>query len=272
MGALTYHSRAAAPAQPPAATRLLDLPGIDASLPDLQFVGPDGQPTPVPGGLWPDMALRAALDGAGRGRPLFACRPLATKREISDLLCAWSHPLHGDGESYDRPFGFQAFCLEVFGEPAAIAVSASAPNEAVFEDLGRYNTVDLARIAASPDPRFANCLRAVLRWWREFLAPLWTVYRGGWDIDAAVSYSLPGKAGHLYRADGFRKVAERRVKQRNSGGRQGASRAAKIAATPDLVMGVWVWRYPQPLRNGDPSIPRARLRSPGDQLDLALAA
>jgi len=272
MGALTYAPQRPKPAGPLAPARLPELPRVDASLPDLQFVGPDGQPTPVPGGLWPDMALRAALDGAGRGRPLFACRPLQTKREISELLCAWSHPLHADGETYDRPFGFQAFCLEVFGEPTAIAVSASAPNEAVCEDLGRYNTVDLARIAASPDPRFANCLRAVLRWWREFLAPLWTVYHGGWDIDAAVSYSLPGKPGNLYRADGFKKVAERRVKTRNSGGRQGASRAAKIAAAPDLVMGVWVWRYAQPLRNGDPTVPRARLQRPGAQLDLSLEA
>lgn len=45
-------------------------------------------------------------------------------------------------------------------------------------------------------------MRVMLRLWRDYLAQRWE--RNYWPIAAAVSYALPGKAGNLYRFDGWR--------------------------------------------------------------------
>jgi hypothetical protein len=84
--------------------------------------------------------------------------------------------------------------------------------------LTRRNTVDLARIARSEDPRHGNCLRAALRLWREYLAVTHVEYTRVVDeLAAAVTFSLPGKAGSLYRADGWRKLRDRKP-SRGGGG------------------------------------------------------
>jgi len=44
----------------------------------------------------------------------------------------------------------------------------------------------------------------MLRLWRDYLAQRWE--RDYWPVAAAVSYALPGKAGNLYRLDGWRSL------------------------------------------------------------------
>src|SRR6266700_2028385 len=86
-----------------------------------------------------------------------------------------------------------------------IGLLASTINASVCKSRGwhRYNTVDLARIARSPDSRDQRCLRAVLRIARDYLVPLWLGTYPNWDarsadlcgqpqIEAVSSTSLPG--------------------------------------------------------------------------------
>ncbi len=91
--------------------------------------------------------------------------------EAQEVLIEWRHPLHlpdeehPRGRPYTRPYGRMAFIMEDRGRRAAAVVLASTINASVFKERGwhRYNTVDLARIARSPDRRDQQCLRAVLR-------------------------------------------------------------------------------------------------------------
>jgi hypothetical protein len=182
--------------------------------------------------------------------------------EAEELLIAWRHPLHlpddehPDGRPYTRPFGSLAFVMEERGRRAATVVLASSINASVSQDLGlhRYNCVDLARIARSPDRRDEQCLRAVLRITREYLVPLWLGTYPRWDarsaelcghpqIEALSSTSLPGTPGQMYRFDGFEQL--RVSKGPKGGGRQRPSAANAIA---DGARGLWVYRYPRPLR------------------------
>lgn len=119
--------------------------------------------------------------------------------------------------------------------------------------LHRYNTVDLARIARSPDRRDRGCLRAVLRIAREYLVPLWLDIYPRWgersaelcgrpQIAALSSTSLPGTPGRMYRFDGFEQL---RVSTGPKGG--GHQRPSAANAIDDGACGLWVYRYPQPL-------------------------
>ncbi|MEU7219882.1 hypothetical protein [Nocardia iowensis] len=193
--------------------------------------------------------------------------------EVSQLLIRWQHPQHlADdqhpiGKPYRRPFGSMAFVMEDRGRPAAAVVLASTINSSVSKVRGwhRYNTIDLARIARSPHRRDQHCLRAVLRIARDYLAPLWLGAYPGWDarsaelcgqpqIAALASTSLPGTSGNLYRFDGFERV-------RTSRGAKGGARQRPSAANAihDGARGLWVYRYPQPLRpcgTANPPAPR----------------
>ena len=171
--------------------------------------------------------------------------------EAEELLIAWRHPLHlpddqhPDGRPYTRPFGRLPFVMEDQGRVAACVVLASTINASVCRDRGlhRYNTVDLARIARSPDRRDSKCLRAVLRIAREYLVPLWPAAYPKWtSVAALASTSLPGTPGSMYRLDGFEKV--RVSKPKNASGRQNVSAANAIA---DGATGLWVYQYPEPL-------------------------
>ena len=194
--------------------------------------------------------------------------------EAQELLIAWRHPLHlpdaehPEGRPYTRPFGSLAFVMESHGRRAAAIVLASSINASVSQSCGlhRYNTVDLARIARSPDRRDEQCLRAVLRIAREYLVPLWLGTYPRWDarsaelcgqpqIEALCSTSLPGTPGRMYRFDGFEQL--RVSKGPKGGGRQRPSAANSIA---DGARGLWVYRYPQPLRHA--TRPSARAARP----------
>jgi hypothetical protein len=181
--------------------------------------------------------------------------------EAEELLIAWRHPLHlpdaehPKGRPYTRPFGSLAFVMEDQGRPAGCVVLASTINASVCKTRGwhRYNTVDLARIARSPDRRDEKCLRAVLRITREYLVPLWLGTYARWDarsaelcgrpqIAALASQSLPGTPGSMYRFDGFEHI--RTSKGPKGGGHQKPSAANAI---DDGARGLWVYRYPSPL-------------------------
>jgi hypothetical protein len=182
--------------------------------------------------------------------------------EAEELLIAWRHPLHlpcdehPGGRPYTRPYGSMAFVMEDSSRVAAAVVLASTINSSVCKDRGlhRYNTVDLARIARSPDRRDEQCLRAVLRITRLYLVPLWLGTYAKWDarsaelcdgqpqIIALSSTSLPGTPGNLYRFDGWEKI--RTSKGPKGGPRQKPSAANEIA---DGARGLWVYSYPEPL-------------------------
>jgi hypothetical protein len=181
--------------------------------------------------------------------------------EAEELLIAWRHPLHlptedyPHGKPYTRPFGRMCFVMEDGGRRAAVVVLASTVNVSVSHEHGlhRYNCVDLARLARSPDRRDRRCLRAVLRIAVEYLVPLWPRrYPDHWQqVEAAVTTSLPGtlsarSAGHagLYRFDGFERL--RVTKGPSGGGTYGKPSAAN--AIGDGERGLWAYRYPTPVR------------------------
>lgn len=181
--------------------------------------------------------------------------------EAVELLIAWRHPLHlpdpehPQGRPYTRPYGSVAYVMEDHGRTAGCAVLASTINASVCKARGwhRYNTVDLARIARSPDRRDEKSLRAVLRICREYLVPEWLGRFENWDARSAVlcgrpqvtalaSQSLPGTPGQLYRFDGFEHI--RTSTGPKGGGHQKPSAANAIA---DGARGLWVYPYPEPL-------------------------
>jgi len=120
-----------------------------------------------------------------------------SKRDANALLRHWRHPL---GE-WRRPFGAQYFGLAVDGHAAAVAVSGSTVG-ATSAGYQRREVVELGRIARAPE--HPGIMRVMLRLWRDYLAQRWE--RNYWPVTAAVSYALPGKAGNLYRLDGWRNL------------------------------------------------------------------
>lgn len=182
--------------------------------------------------------------------------------EATELLIAWRHPLHlpddehPRGRPYKRPYGSLAYVMEDHGRRAACVVLASTINASVCKPQGlhRYNVVDLARIARSPDRRDRRCLRAVLRISVEYLAPVWLGRFPNWDarsaelcgrpqIDAVSSTSLPGTPGSIYRFDGWERL---RVSTGPKGG--GHQKPSAANAIADGARGLWAYRYPQPVR------------------------
>lgn len=160
--------------------------------------------------------------------PIAGVNPVSPD-EANNRLVAWQHKLG----AVNRPYGSEAFSLEIDGRIIAVAVSASTVSSTVA-GYRRQEVVELARLCAEPDNHWAN--RVLLRIWREVLAPRWAY----WPVRAAISYSHNAMhKGGLYRADGWEKIRD----DCGSGG--GGTYSSKRAAT-DVVAGkktLWVWRY-----------------------------
>lgn len=146
------------------------------------------------------------------------------------LLEDWGHYL---GPCL-RPFGIEAWLLEVAGDPVCIAVGASV----VSGNVGRWtrrDVVELARLCSAPDARWAT--RVGLRLWREVAAQSWP----HWPVTAAVAYSQDARhPGSIYRFDGWEKVA-------SSAGSSGGGTYTKTRDTEHAASGrktLWAWEYP----------------------------
>lgn len=190
--------------------------------PGLIHVASDDQQLVLPGTLWP-----AGLN-LGESDPLFFA-PIK-KRQANELLTSWGHPLG----PFNRPFGYQAWGLAIRGRAAAVAVSGSTVG-ATAAGFGRFETVDLARIGRAPD--HPGIMRVMLRLWRDYLAREWA--EKYWPVNAAVSYALPGKAGNLYRFDGWTKHG---LCKPWAGGATW-SNPSKANTIADGVKAVWFYQY-----------------------------
>jgi hypothetical protein len=118
------------------------------------------------------------------------------------LLEEWGHYLG----PCRRPFGQQAWCLAIAGQPVAVAISASPVSPHVVgpggERLRRRQLVELARLC-STEPW---ATRVMVRLWREIAAPSWPY----WRADAAIAYSLNQRhEGRTYRFDGWARLSRR---------------------------------------------------------------
>lgn len=153
----------------------------------------------------------------------------ATMGEANQLLVQWGHYLG----PCRRPFGQQAFVLEVDGRPVAAAVSASIVSATVAE-FSRGQVVELARLCAAPDARWST--RVMLRLWREVLADAWP----HWPVHAAVAYSQNARhQGDIYRFDGWTKITDK-------AGSSGGSAWSRKRYASDAAHGrktLWLWRY-----------------------------
>jgi hypothetical protein len=196
--------------------------------------------------LWPELAATASA--ASRYPPLPSYVPIGivpvTRTEINRYLIAWRHPLG----AYDRPFGEQHWLMVADGEPIAAASSASTVSKTLWKKTWRRpECVELARIASNPAPRKLRHVRAakrsmrlMLRAWTDWCAPLWEQTQ--WRPYTAVSYSLPGKVGNLYRFDGWLKVG----KVKRWGAPCGYSNPSKADAIADGEKTLWVYPWLQP--------------------------
>lgn len=120
-----------------------------------------------------------------------------SKADANALLRSWRHPLG----LWRRPFGAQYWGLAVDGKAAAVAISGSTVG-ATSAGYKRREVVELGRIARAPE--HPGVMRVMMRLWRDYLAQRWE--RDYWPVKAAVSYSLPGRQGNVYRFDGWRCV------------------------------------------------------------------
>lgn len=151
--------------------------------------------------------------------------------DANALLADWGHYLG----PCRRPFGLEAWALELDGAPISVAVSASTVSSTVAS-YTRTEVVELARLCSHPDTRWAT--RPALRLWREVAAPRWSY----WPAVAAVAYSQNARHdGSIYRFDGWTRVADNRGK--------GAGRTATWSKHRDADhpaegrKSLWVWRY-----------------------------
>jgi hypothetical protein len=167
-----------------------------------------------------------------------------TRKQVNRHLRAWAHPLG----AYDRPFGEQHWLMIADGEPIAAASSASTVSATLWEKTWRRpECVELARIASNPRPRrFRNTraaqrsLRVMLRAWTDWCAPLWE--QRYWRPYTAISYALPGKAGNLYRFDGWLRVG----KVKPWGAACGYSKPSRADQFDDGLKTLWVYPWLQP--------------------------
>ena len=189
----------ASPPSPSPPWSRVELPRVDASPPPLRVALPDGGQATLPGLVWPEAAYLSARPGF---EDAVAVREI-TRPQANALLERFAHPLG----AYTRRFGEQHFALVCRGEAVAVACSGTARRPTVAGGIARDRVVELARIARHPDhPR---SLRALLRLWTDYLAPLFAVKYPRWRVDFAISYALPTSAdgrrqGNLYRFDGWR--------------------------------------------------------------------
>jgi hypothetical protein len=157
------------------------------------------------------------------------------------LLTRWGHYLG----PCERPFGAQAWTLEVESRAVAVAVGCSTVSEHIAgEDRGgpvhmaRAELIELARLCADPGHRWAT--RPMLRLWREIAAPRWPY----WPVTAAVAYSQNRRhAGDIYRWDGWTRIADNCGAQLGAGGTWSRKRRATDAVHGQKSL--WLWRYPE---------------------------
>ncbi len=211
----------------------LELPQRGRQIPALSAALPDGSAGEIPGECWPALAFAQGSERlGGPPAPPVAVRE-ASRRQANALLVAWEHPL---GE-YRRLYGQQHFVLEAGGTAVSVACSGSVRRPTVAGGIARRNVVELARIARHPGhPR---AMRAMLRLWTDYLACLWEIKYPDWDLHAAISYALPGKAGNLYRFDGWERLGHTRP----WGGSTGWSGPSAANGIADGRKTVWLYRY-----------------------------
>jgi hypothetical protein len=156
----------------------------------------------------------------------------AVPRELgNDLLSRWGHYLG----PCRRPFGSEAWVLELAGRPVSVAVSASIVS-ATVAGYERCQVVELARLCSAPDYRWAT--RPMLRLWREIAAPAWRY----WPVRAAVAYSANGRhPGDIYRFDGWERVRGDAGNPCGPGATWSRKRAADDPAHGPKTL--WLWRY-----------------------------
>jgi hypothetical protein len=222
-----------APPFQPAPTGLPPLPKVDLTPPPIRVALPDGSQAQLPGVLWPSASVWvASAHTPSAAPPPIEVRQL-TRKQSNVLTGAW----HDLGEA-TRPFSYTAFGLFVLGEPIAVATAGTTVSASVEQSAGlnRLNTIELTRICRSPAPAAKGVLRAMLRLWRDFLAVEPWTYRLDVEKRALVTYSLPGKTGHLYRFDRWVRLRGCRPWHGN-GTWQHGSRVGTPAA-------LWVYRLP----------------------------
>lgn len=224
--------------------------------PIIRLALPDGSQRSLPGVLWPNPRVwepsGTALGGAA---PVEIRR---VKRKQSNLLIEYwgTHDLGPE----TRLYGYTAFALCVFGEPIALATAATSHSKSVDQKHGlrRTNVIELTRLCRSEEPHARWCLRIMLRAWREFLATQYWRYNTEEEVIALITYSMPGKAGHIYRADGWKRLRDCKP----WGGSSNWSSPSRTGSKPGAL---WVYWLPGHLRL-PPFTP------PAQQLALAKAA
>lgn len=158
------------------------------------------------------------------------------KSKGNELLDRWGHSLG----PCNRPFGQDHWALVVNGCLTSVAVTASTVSPTVTDEAGRVwprkEVAELARICTKPGENWAT--RPMLRFWREVLIHRWT----HWPVSMAVSYATPGKAGHIYRHDGWVRVRE--VKRSNPGAGSTWSKPSATDTMGDGRKTLWVYRHP----------------------------
>jgi hypothetical protein len=153
----------------------------------------------------------------------------------NSLLVEWGHYLG----PMERPFGWQAFVLDVAGDPVSVAVSASTVSSTVA-GLDRGEVVELARLCSAPSARWAT--RPTLRLWREVGAACWLNKYPDWRLSAAVAYSQNARhGGDIYRFDGWERVTDRAGAPSGPGATWSRQRGAEHPAAGRKSL--WLWRY-----------------------------
>lgn len=150
---------------------------------------------------------------------------------VNALFEEWRHPLG----ACKRPFGHFSHVLLTHGQVVAATHTASIVSPTV-EGYGRKRVVELARIGRADSAPWA--MRVMLRLWREAIAQQVWHY---WTVEAAVSYSIPGYSGNVYRFDGWTKVKDCRPARPGK-----SSHWAKGSATDaigDGKKGLWMYHY-----------------------------
>lgn len=217
---------------------LLDLGAVPdltpVTTPTVRVALPDGSQAQIPGVLWPNPNIWAASERRARAGapPAIEVRRLS-RRESNPLCDAW-HPYGAE----TRPFGRHAFALFVENEPIALATAGSAHSSRVDQEIGlaRANTIELTRLCRSPERKAAGSLRVILRLWRDFLAArYWTSFEETEKV-ALISYSLPGKAGHVYDHDGWWRARS----CRQWGGGATWSSAPREGKAPEALWVYWI--------------------------------
>jgi hypothetical protein len=153
-------------------------------------------------------------------------------KAANELVADWGHYL---GPS-NRPFGAQAWRLDVAGQPVAAAISASTVSPTVA-GYSRGAVVELARLCTRPGDQWAT--RVMLRLWRELGARAWPY----WDVAAAVAYSDNQRhPGHIYRTDGWTRVTDRAGAPSGPNATWAKPRPAGHPARGRKTL--WLWQYP----------------------------